>query len=525
MSVSSPSSKPFTSPAPHRRVLLVSYFFEPGAGTGAYRWNAFTKKLSETRWTIDVLTVHRPYWCDAGEACEEAPVSHRPGIAVYPISEEWWGQQFREGIRWGVDAIRSQLLDWSQDPSSEEPVEASVWSEDESRGLWKRLRRDLNGVGAIASEWIWTYRAQRVARRLAQCHSYTGVVVTSPKYLPQLVGADLVERHDFWHLADFRDIWYYGRGVLKSYWDDARRVIGRIAEPRSLVRANPIVHVTERARDAHSAALSTDSTPNRFYVPNGCEPLDQIHQPDPDCFRVVYTGWIYEHTDIRPVLAACGRFQRRHDLSPSAFKVQFMGTPRRFGGVVLSELAAKHDIGPYFERFNRRPREEDTALQQDAAVMVAIDQPHGLQVPSKLFHCAQMKGALLLVGNTKGAMADEATKIGESVLALDDDAGMDRVLDDAYAQWQAGTFTEPIDAEGRFSIHRSSERMRGLLGERPDVRFFNPTPEDLATELVRMARDGWVPPLRPLTERSWENEVHRYRDVYATAVQWQYTTA
>jgi hypothetical protein len=74
-----------------------------------------------------------------------------------------------------------------------------------------------------------------------------------------------------------------------------------------------------------------------------------------------------------------------------------------------------------------------------------------------------MKGALLLVGNTDGAMADEAAKIGESVLALDDEAGMDRALDDAYDRWQADAFLEPIDADGQFSIHRSSERMREIL--------------------------------------------------------------
>ena len=459
---SSSSTDTSTAAAPHRRVLLVSYFFGPEAGTGAYRWNAFTEDLAEAGWTIDVLTAQRDYWPDASSSGVPPVVVPRPGLTVYPIATDWWGQSLREGTRQLVDALRPQRPSGANG-AGEDSTEATVWSNETDRGLWERLRRDLEGAGALLSEWIWTRRACRVARRLARSYSYSGVIVTSPKYLPQLVGADLATCYDLWHLADFRNLWYHGRGILKDYWDDMRRLVGRIVEPRALARANPIVHITERARDAHAEAQPTGHSPDRFYVPNGYEPLDNIRWPDPNCFRVAYTGWLYEHTDIRPVLAACGRFRRRHDLSPSTFKVQFMGTPRRLGGVPLSDLAAKYGIGPHFERYDRRPREEATALQQDAAVMVAIDYPHGRQIPSKLYHYAQMKGALLLVGNTDGAMADEAAKIGESVLALDDDAGMDRVLDDAYARWQADAFPEPIDADGQFSIHRSSERMREIL--------------------------------------------------------------
>jgi len=460
---SSPSTDTSTVAAPHRRVLLVSYFFGPDAGTGAYRWNAFTEDLAEGGWTIDVLTVQRPHWRNVGNDGGVQAVSPRPGITVYPVPEKWWGQQLREVARRFLESLRRRLPARGADASPEIPAEPSVWSESSERRLWERLRRNLDGAGAMMSEWIWTRRAQRVARRLVQQHSYCGVVVTSPKYLPQLVGADLARSHDLWHLADFRNLWYHGRGVLKDYWDDVRRLAGRVVEPYALAQANPIVHITERARDAHAEARLTRHSPDRFYVPNGYEPLNDIRRPDPECFRVAYTGWLYEHTDIRPVLAACGRFRRRHDLSPSTFKVQFMGTPRRLGGALLSDLAARHDLGAHFERYDRRPRDEATALQQDAAVMVAIDYPHGRQIPSKLYHYAQMKGALLLVGNTDGAMADEAAKIGESVLALDDEAGMDRALDDAYARWQADAFLEPIDADGQFSIHRSSERMHEIL--------------------------------------------------------------
>jgi glycosyltransferase involved in cell wall biosynthesis len=59
--------------------------------------------------------------------------------------------------------------------------------------------------------------------------------------------------------------------------------------------------------------------------------------------------------------------------------------------------------------------------------------------------------------------------------------------------------------------------LRELLGGGTDVRFFEPTPSELASHLTQIAEEGWNPPIRPMVERRWSQEVERYRKVYATA--------
>ena len=424
------------------------------------------RDLVREGWAFDVLTVA------GSDAIPPVPPQNAQApapVEIHTVSPNWWGQPLRRGVGRVVENMREVLTgpwgaaDDTEPPKS--PEQADPWTPGDTRPILSRFRYDLVGATVWLTEAIWAWRAYWMGRKLLRRRSYAAIVATSPNFQGQASASLLKRQFGVPYVADFRNLWHYGFGCMNEYSDDVHRILNKVLERWALPAADAIIHITEAARDAHARATqSWLPSISRFYVPNGYEPVDKpIPPPDPSTFRVAHTGWVYPFNDVRPLMAACGRFVRRHDFSPNEFQLEFMGSGTECGGVPYDDLARAYGLSEYFTAYPRRPRSEARQLQQDAAVMVAFDYPHGRQIPSKLYHYAQTKGVLLLIGDPDGAMADEAAKIGASVLALDDDAGIDRALDAAYAKWQTQGSPAPLDPDGQFSIHQSSDRMHNIL--------------------------------------------------------------
>jgi hypothetical protein len=188
-----------------------------------------------------------------------------------------------------------------------------------------------------------------------------------------------------------------------------------------------------------------------------------VEAPDPKCFRVVYTGHLYPFMDVRPVLAACARLRERHDLDAESLRIDFVGAPQQFAGVALTDLADAYDLGDVFSWHPRLPRTEAAEFQQAASLLVAYDWLFPIAVVSKFYEYARMKGALLLLGNTEGALADAAAEVNLRVLDISDDQGIDQALESAFARWRSGDFDRPNDPDRIFERGRQSRRIREVL--------------------------------------------------------------
>jgi hypothetical protein len=198
-------------------------------------------------------------------------------------------------------------------------------------------------------------------------------------------------------------------------------------------------------------------------VPNGFDRVELIERPDSRCFRIVFTGWLYPYMDVRPLLAAAGRLLARSGLERDAFRVEFMGTGDTFGGVPLASLARAYGLGDCFVLHPRGSRHDALLLQQHAAVLAVFGYPHALSVPTKFYDQAQMRGSMLLIGYSKGALADAAAQVGLTVYEPTDAAGIDTALDTALRRWRARDFDKVTDHGQLFDRRRQSERLHQLL--------------------------------------------------------------
>jgi hypothetical protein len=434
------------------RVLLIDYHFGTRGATGGARWRAMASHLVDEGWRFDVITV-----APAGPG---VPRGEEPaeGVRMFRVAPP----RLVERAVTRLGALRRRVRGSSRawvPPEGSGPVPSGVAS---PPGWYARGAAAVNAVRITSVEWGWARRAQRLGRDLARRGPYDAVVVSSPPHLTQLAGAALTRACGIPYVADFRDPWVFGRPE-KHDVNLLANPLGGVYEGPTLRRAARVVCNTEHARRA-VAAIYPALAERVVAVPNGYDANGQAPgTPDPRCFRVVFTGWLYRIMDPACVLAAVGRLRRRAGLDPSSLAVEFMGCAETHGGVPLVSLAAKHGLGGCFRVLPRGSPDQARRLQAAAAVLVAFDASTQLAMPTKFYDYARSCGTMLLIGFPDGALAAAAGAIGVRVYHAADAPGIDAALDEALRRWRAGDLRRPLDAGGVFDRRRQSQRMHDLL--------------------------------------------------------------
>jgi hypothetical protein len=342
-----------------------------------------------------------------------------------------------------------------------DPSGLRVWGAGYQRSIRSRLAHALDYVESAWAELAWSGKAIRAARPLLRSDEYRAIVVSSPPHLTHTVGPRLAREFGVPYIADYRDPWTLGLGSHLGYVSDLERIVGRHFEVRTLRRAHTVIHNTERARAAVAEEFRIAG--NHLAIRNGYDETSEVEAPDPKCFRVVYTGHLYAFMDVRPVFAACARLRERHDLDAESLRIDFVGAERQFAGVALSDLADAYGLGDVFRWHPRLPRAEAAEFQQAASLLVAYDWLFPIAVVSKFYEYARMKGAVLLLGNTEGALADAAAEVNLRVFDASDDQGIDQTFESAFARWRSGGFDRPNDPDRIFERARQSRRIREVL--------------------------------------------------------------
>jgi len=445
-----------------KRLLLISYHFGPGCPTGGFRWNATAAHLCGVGWNVDAITVARA-GLGAGDEVESG--GGRGHLEIYPVEAPVWPAAIKTTL---VGAGR-RIRDWiarpgdneSRAPMALDPEELPVWKPDHRRSPRQRVLHGLDHLERESAELHWALRARRVARTLARRRRYKAVVVCSPPQITQIVGERIFLEYGIPYVADYRDPWILGLGPLISYYPDLERLIGKYYEMRTLRSARLVIHNTDRARAA--VANEFHFSAEHIAIPNGYDATGAVSAPDPNCFRVVFTGHLHPFMDTRPVLEACAQLRTAHGLTPKNLRIEFIGAPPEFMGFPLSALADAYGLLDVFSWRDRIPRHEVEWFQQAASVLVAFDSIYPIVVPSKFYEYARMKGTMLLIGHRDGAFNDAASKLGLRVFDPSDQAEINECLSAAFERWRSGRFNEPIDPTGIFDRRHQSERIAEIL--------------------------------------------------------------
>jgi glycosyltransferase involved in cell wall biosynthesis len=212
---------------------------------------------------------------------------------------------------------------------------------------------------------FWYAPAEQAARHLIDAWHPHVMFSSSGPAGAHIVTSRLARYSGLPWVADFRDLWTNNPIVAYPRWIDA---LERRYERRVLDAANHIVTVSEPLADhlcrLHGKAVSV--------IPNGYDPEDFGEAPAPEPqFTLTYTGQLIPGTqDPEPLFAALATLAARGEITPSAFRLQFVGgTHEGF----VRQLAERHGVREYVEMVGMVPHEESIRRQQASAALLMLN--------------------------------------------------------------------------------------------------------------------------------------------------------
>jgi glycosyltransferase involved in cell wall biosynthesis len=319
-----------------KRLLLIAYNFPPVGGAGVQRPVKWAKYLGRFGWDVTVLTTLNP----SVPARDESLLADLPPEVNVVRARTWEpGYRTKQNLIGGGARSQSGLLRMFKN---------SV------RGFAKRcVKLALQPDPQV----LWNHEAIRAGARVLREQPHDAILVTAPAYSSFYIGAALKRRFHLPLILDYRDEWdLSGRYLENAQRDWISRVVQSRMQRRLLRCADAVVATTARSTEAlseklaalrhpipshcvyngfdaedfaASAAVSTLTSPSKSIftsisatVPapvaaasnmmppfsHGCD----VMLPERGTYRLVYTGTLWNLTDIQPLVRGIEHLDRLH---------------------------------------------------------------------------------------------------------------------------------------------------------------------------------------------------------------------
>ena len=406
------------SPVTRLRLLLVTYYFPPSGGAGVQRTLKFTKYLRDAGVEPVVLTV------EAG---------------AYPSLDP----TLADDVPAGVETVRTRALDpfglygaLTGRSRREAVAVGSVGGADslgKKAGLWARANVFLPDARVG-----WVPFAARAARRLVQAGRADAVLTSGPPHSTHLVGLALRRAAPGvpW-VADFRDPW---TGI--NFYDELpmtapARAFDAALERRVLRAADAVVTVSPTwARELEAKGGLAPGAVR--VIQNGFDPddLDRPAPPRPEAFTLTHVGSLYGSRDPETLWASVAALRGRGGLG--RLRVRLVG---RVDDAVRASLR-RHGLDAITDEGGVVGHAEAVAAMAGAGLLFLSIEPvrnaDGI-LTGKLYEYLASGRPVLALGPPNGDAARLLASVGGGrLVAWDDRAGVEAVLEDAYTAWGRG---------------------------------------------------------------------------------------
>lgn len=288
-----------------KRLLLVAYNFPPVGGAGVQRPVKWAKYLGKAGWDVTVLTTANP----------SVPTRDESLLADLPSD---------------VRVVRARTYE----PDYRVKQNLIQQTEAKRLGLAQRVKGAVKGLAKRCiklalqpdPQVLWNHDAIRVGTRTLQQQPHDAILVTAPAYSSFFIGAALKRRFGLPLVLDYRDEWdLSGKYLENAQRDWISRVIQTRMQSRLLKKADAVIATTRRSTQALEEKLQglRHSIPSHC-IYNGFDAEDfdpslgdqtsaDVPKPEIGTFRLVYTGTLWNLTDIEPLIRA---IEQLHSKSP-----------------------------------------------------------------------------------------------------------------------------------------------------------------------------------------------------------------
>jgi len=409
-----------------RRLLLVSYYFPPLAGSGVFRPLRLVKHLPRYGWEVTVLT-----------ASENMRVLKDPSLLPEVPS--------------GTRVERT---------SSIEPRTALLAMH--KLGLGRLARRIEPWLLLPDDQRGWVPFACRRAAAVLHGLEHHAVLTTSGPVSAHLVGLCAPRKGLPW-VADFRDEWT--TNPYLRYPTRWHRRLNRRLERRVLTEAGRVVCVSDPWLD-NLRGLVPDQAPGKFMaLPNGfdADHFTQPPPPPPERFRVIYTGTFYGHRSPRVFLEALHRVVREGRIPTADLEVVFVGHTANAEGLASLPGGLVHVV-------EQRPFFESLAYLREAAVLLLVIPREGGagNHTGKLFNYLASGRPILALAPEGNVAANLIRETRSGTVAPPDDPGaVSNALVRLYQEWKSGNPLPDQDRQaiGAYEARPQAEAYARLLDQ------------------------------------------------------------
>ncbi len=255
------------------KVLIITYYWPPGAGAGVQRWLKITKYLPQFGWEPIILTVD-------------------PEYSQYPATDETLLNDIHSSVRVIKTKAKNYFKLVSRDRTR---IPSAGFANEENKGIWTYFMRFARGNFFIPDPRRgWNSYAFREACNIIEKEKIKRVITTSPPHSSQLIGLKLKKKypHIKW-ISDIRDPWtdiYYYKELLHT---PPALMLDRHYEKCVLKKADIIITVGDRL-GIMLAGKVKGIEKKTYVIPNGYDEEDFIgrQQNQPEKITITYTGSI-----------------------------------------------------------------------------------------------------------------------------------------------------------------------------------------------------------------------------------------
>jgi glycosyltransferase involved in cell wall biosynthesis len=395
-----------------KRVLIITYYWPPSAGSGVQRWLKFAKYLPEFGWEPVIFTPENPDF----ELKDESMLKEiNPSMEVlkFPIWEPYG--LFRK--------FKKQKL-----PDTAKVLEKKQKSLTDKAGIWLRANALIPDPRRF-----WVKPSVEFLTDLIEKGQFDAIITTGPPHSLHLIGLQLKRKTGINWLSDFRDPWSKWEFLDTLPMMDWVRKKHETLEKEVLDESDAIITISPTfqkdfeslsGRKVHLLTNGFDTTD----LPENWNDL----KPSSDGLEILYTGVIDAIRNPIPFL--------------EAFKATFEKTDKnvtlRFVGKVSENLTATIESDPWFHSHGRLEgyvshKEVFSFYQKAHLLLLILTDTKNAQgnIPGKLFEYMATGRPILALGDPNG---DSAKILSDSnsgeVFRHDDKMGIEEFLRDFEPQ-------------------------------------------------------------------------------------------
>jgi len=413
-----------------KRVLIITYYWPPSAGSGVQRWLKFSKYLPEFGWQPVIFTPENPDFALQDSSLEKEVDKHTE-VLKFPIWEPY--QLFRSLKKQQPKDIAS-ILEY-KDPGTLDQL--AVW---------------LRGNLLIPDPRLfWIKPAVNFLAEICEQNDFKAIITTGPPHSMHLIGRNLKRKTGIPWLADFRDPWSNWEFLDTLKLSQFARNKHQKLEASVFEEADSLVTISPTFKNE----MQGIGAKNVQVVLNGYDPADIPESLSPPLYQmtvleIVYSGVIDGIRDPFPFLIA---LKTVFGETTGKVRLTFVG---RVNESIKNLVAQDNWFNAHVELPGYVSHKEVFSYYEKAQLLLLIltntKNAKG-NIPGKLFEYMATGREILALGDPMGDTASiiEASGAGK-VFAHQDEDGLVQFLRDLEKREAPGLIRADIQKYSRKNI-------------------------------------------------------------------------